>query len=215
MMGDARTSNNGRRALQRFTLPLAAIVLALIGSMMAGCGHSPPTHYVTLSAMPAAGTAPSATAPIPPVQLTAVHIPAELDRREVVTEVSANRVSIDDNTRWDAPLAQTMRRTLAQDLLSRLPAGAFLPPDTPAPPGTRTLVVTVLDTHTDANGTLTFQASWALMSGQPAHVALSRQTTLTSAEPNLDATAQAAALSGILGQLADQIATSVQMLAKD
>lgn len=189
--------------------PLAASVIAVIAAAaLAGCGHSPPTRYVTLNATPA--DAPLATAQIPPVQLTAVHIPAELDRPEVVTQQSPNRISVAESDRWGAPLAQMMRRTLAQDLVTRLPAGTFVLPDAPAPPDTRTLVVTVLDAEADANGTLTLQAAWTLLSGRPARATFARQTTLKAEIENRgDAAAQAAAMSRALGQLADQIATSI------
>ena len=56
-----------------------------------------------------------------------------LDRPEVVTQILPNRLSIDESDRWGAPLAQLMRRTLAQDLTSRLPPGMFIFPDAPAP----------------------------------------------------------------------------------
>lgn len=182
-------------------------LLAILAAAIAGCGHSPPVRYLTLSAEPV--VTPSASTRMQPVQLTAVHIPAELDRLEVVTQSSANQVTVHDTDRWAAPLGQMMRRTLAQDLLTRLPAGNFVLPDAPAPPGTRTLVVTVLNLEADANGTLSLQVSWTLMSGQPAHATLTQQATLTSSMSGHDAAIQAATLSQLLGQLADRIAASV------
>jgi uncharacterized lipoprotein YmbA len=179
----------------------------IMAEAVAGCGHSPPTRYITLSAEPV--VAPSVTSRIQPLQLTAVHIPAELDRLEVVTQASENQLSIDETDRWGAPLGQMMRRTLAQDLLTRLPAGSFVLPDAPAPPGTRALVVTVLNAQADASGIFTLQAAWTLMSGQPSRVTVTQQVTLTKAMASHDAAAQAAALSHVLGQLADRIAASV------
>jgi uncharacterized lipoprotein YmbA len=132
-----------------------------------------------------------------------------LDRPEVVTQILPNRLSIDESDRWGVPLAQLMRRTLAQDLTSRLPPGVFIFPDAPAPPDTRMLVVTVLDAETDASGTGTLQAAWTLQSGQPARATLTQQATLKAALENRGAAAQAAALSRILGALADRIAASV------
>lgn len=182
----------------------AAVMLIMT---MAGCGHSPPVRYITLNAEPVAG--PVVLSPIQPVQLTAVHIPAEFDRPEVVTQASANQLTVHETDRWGAPLGQMMRRALAQDLLTRLPKGAFVAPDAPAPPHTRTLVVTVLSSEADANGTLTLQVVWTLLSGQPPHAAMSQQVTLTSEMNGRDAPAQAAALSHMLGQLADRITASI------
>ncbi|MFP4891830.1 membrane integrity-associated transporter subunit PqiC [Paraburkholderia sp. EG304] len=185
----------------------AAFVVCVAAMTLTGCGHSIPTRYVTLNPMPA--DAPPATAPMQPIQLTAVHIPAVLDRLEVVTLASQNRLTIDDSDRWGAPLAQMMRKTLAQDLLTRLPAGSFVVPDAPAPPGTRRLVVTVLNATANASGTLTLQAEWTLLNGHSDQVPLRQQVTLDSAMDGHDAFAQAAALSRILADLADRIAASV------
>jgi uncharacterized lipoprotein YmbA len=132
-----------------------------------------------------------------------------LDRPEVVAQILPNRLSTDESDRWGAPLAQLMRRTLAQDLTSRLPPGVFIFPDAPEPPDTRMLVVTVLDAETDASGTGTLQAAWTLQSGQPARATLTQQATLKAALENRGAAAQVAALSRILGALADRIAASV------
>src|ERR1700675_1487857 len=132
-----------------------------------------------------------------------------LDRPEVVTQILPNRLSIDESDRWGAPLAQLMRRTLAQDLTSRLPPGVFIFPDAPAPPDTRMLGSTVLGAEADASGTVTLQAAWTLQSGQPARATLTQQATLKAALENRGAAAQTAALSRILGALADRIAASV------
>ncbi|WP_404842404.1 PqiC family protein [Burkholderia vietnamiensis] len=180
---------------------------AVLAAVLAGCGHSPPTRYVALSATPA--TSARADGPIEPVQLTAVHVPAELDRPEVVVQRSANRVWIDEGARWAGPLDRMMRRTLAQDLLTRLPMGAVVLPDAPRPPDTRTLVVTVLDVHADDGGTLTLEAAWTVLAGRPERVSASRETTLTASLTQHGAAAQAAALSAILGRLADQIAAGL------
>ena len=186
---------------------LRAVVLVGIGLGITACGHSAPTRYVTLNATPA--QAPLSTAAMAPVQLSAVHIPAVLDRPEVVTHVAPNRLAIDDNDRWGAPLGQMMRSTLAQDLLPRLPAGTFVFPDAPAPAGTRTLVVTVLDCNASAGGTLTLQVAWTLLAGQPARTTLTQEAALSAPVEGHDAASQAAALSRVLGELADRIAASI------
>ncbi|MCG5075384.1 PqiC family protein [Paraburkholderia sp. RG36] len=180
--------------------------------VLAGCGHSPPTRYVTLSAAP--GEVPGEVAggmrTISPLQLTAVHIPAELDRPEVVTQVAPNRLTIDDNVRWGAPLARMIRRTLAEDLVMRLPAGAFVFPDAPAPAGTRTLIVTVLSAQANAGATLKLEAAWSVLDRkQSGSATLMRQVKLETPIAGNDAVAQAAALSRILGMLADRIVVSV------
>ena len=63
----------------------------------------------------------------------------------------------------------------------------------------------MFDAETDASGTVSSQAAWTLQSGQPASGTLTQQAALE----NLGAAAQAAALSCVLGALADRIAASV------
>ncbi len=195
------------RGRRKATTRLAMAALLGVTVLMAGCGHSPPTHYFALDAVPA--SAPIASGPLPPVQLSAVHIPAMVDRPEVVTRVAPNRLTVGDNDRWGAPLGQMMRGVLAQDLYTRLPAGSFVFPDAPTPPDARKLVVTVLDLNADANGALTLQAAWTLMAGRSGQPVLSRETTLAAHGSGTGAAAQAAALSRAMGELADRISESI------
>ena len=185
-------------------LSAAACVAVLL---LNACAGSPPTRFVTLSAMPA--EAPVAAGPVEPVQLTALHIPAELDRPEVVWQPAPNRFEISDTERWAAPLARTMRLTLARDLETRLPGGDFIPPDLPAPKGTRALVVTIVGIGVPAQGDLTLDASWAIVARNPDRVAAMHHATLRAPMTGTNGAAQAAAISQALGQLADRIAESL------
>ncbi len=184
---------------------LGAVTLAL-----AACGHSPPTRYFSLDAVPPPG-APLATASMTPVQLGAVRVPAALDRPEIVAQDSAHRLTVRENDRWGAPLGQMMRRALAQDLLARLPGGTFVLPDAPAPDGARGIVVTVLDLRANANtdGRLTLEGSWTLTAGQPARAVTTQAVSLSEPMTGSDSTAIADALSRVLGQLADRIALAL------
>lgn len=173
----------------------------------AGCGHSPPTRFFTLDPYPP--EAPAAAAALAPVQLDAVHIPAVLDRSEVVTEIAANRLSVSDLDHWGAPLGDLMRRAMAEDLMSRLPAGAFVPPDAPKPLGVRGLVVTVGRLQADASGRVELQATWSLIGGHPAAALLTRNVELSTTASAGGAEGQAAAISRLLGQLADRIASAL------
>jgi uncharacterized lipoprotein YmbA len=186
-------------------LKRAAGGLALL--LLAGCGHSPPTRFFTLDPAPPSRPATAATA-MAPVQLDAVHIPAALDRPQVVTQLGANRLDVHDFDQWASPLGEMMRRTLAQDLLARLPEGTFILPDAPRPQNIRGLVVNVLQIDAAPGGQVTLQASWTLMEPGAARPALIRNVQLTaSAGPGPQGTA--AAMSQLLGQLADQIVGAV------
>jgi uncharacterized protein len=184
----------------RTTLTLYATLL-----LLAGCGSSPKTNFYTLSVIPGTTGRHSISSP---VQLTAVHLPPALDRRQMVRMSDANSVTISETNRWSAPLDEMVRNVLAQDLVARLPRGRVILPEAPAPAGTRPLVVTIARFGPDAAGEVKLAGSWALLdpsSGQPV---LERDVQLSGGPaPNADATA--AAMSQVMGELADQIASAL------
>ncbi|HEY1927894.1 MAG TPA: PqiC family protein [Caulobacteraceae bacterium] len=187
-------------------LKRAPAVLALL--VLAGCGHSPPTHFYTLDPTPSARPAASAAMATAPIQLDAVHIPPALDRPQVVTQLGANRLDVHDFDQWASPLGEMMRRTLAQDLLTRLPEGEFILPDAPRPQGVRGLVVDVLQIDAAPGGRVTLEASWTLMTSGTNRPVLIRNVQL-SADAGPGPQGTAAAVSQLLGQLADQIVAGV------
>jgi len=185
------------------------LACALALATLAGCGHSPPTRYFSLDAVPPSAPLATAKASMAPVQLGAVRVPASLDRPEIVAQDARYQVSVRDDDHWAAPFAQMMRRTLAQDLLARLPPGSFVLPGAPAPTGARGIVVTVLDLRANANGQMTFEGSWTLTAGEQATTVMTQEVSLTEPLSSSDSTAIAAALSRVLGQLADRIAAAL------
>jgi uncharacterized lipoprotein YmbA len=197
---------------------LALAGLALTGAALSGCGHSAPTRIFTLAAAGPANAPASAYAG-PPFRVDAVRMPAALDRLEVVQQSMAEELRVHDLAHWGAPPGDLARLALTQDLVARLPAGAVIYPDAPKPAGAASLVVDVLAFQRSAQGYV-LDASWTLTPSPPppnegssgqAAAPLRRQLRLT--DPGDagadDAGAEAAALSRLLGQLADAIATGV------
>jgi uncharacterized lipoprotein YmbA len=173
---------------------------------LGGCGHSPPTAFYTLDPIaPAAAPGPGAIAP---VQLTAVHIPAVLDRPELVAQTGPNQVHVSDLDHWAAPLGEMMRRALAQDLMARLPAGSFVPPGAPKPVDGRALVVTVLQLTATPDGRVRMEANWSLLEQGGSAAAVSRNLDL-SAAGGPGAAGEAGGVSRVLADLADRIAADL------
>jgi uncharacterized lipoprotein YmbA len=118
-------------------------------------------------------------------------------------------VKVNDLDHWAAPLGEMMRRTLAQDLMARLPAGSFAPPGAPKPPGARALVVTVLQLTADAGGKVDMQANWSLIPDGASNAGASRNLDL-SASSGPGPEGQAAGMSRILADLAGRIAAGLK-----
>jgi uncharacterized lipoprotein YmbA len=173
--------------------------------LLSGCGSSPTTRFYTLSMVPAATDRRDISGR---VQLAAVHIPPDLDRREMVSMKGENSVEISSTNRWAAELDIMIRNILAEDLEARLPRGKLILPEAPAPDGAGTLVVTLTEFGRDAKGEVKLDGSWSLLSGQTGASILRREFHLNGgAAPGADATA--AAMSRALGELASQMAATL------
>ncbi len=189
--------------------PLAALALCAGVAVLAGCGHSPPTRFYTLDAVASQVAARPYAGP--PLRIGQVLVPPVLDRNEVVQEITAGRLQVDDLDHWGAPLGQLIRTALESDLSARLPAGDFLPGTGAAPDDAGTVVVTVLGVSRTAEG-LSMDVSWTLTRSVKAgpHAPPSRVTTTHGARlasDPVDASPQgyAAGLSQMVGRLADAV----------
>ncbi len=183
------------------------LIPVLLTLTLTACASSPATRFFTLdSVAPAApaGAADTGT----PVKVDAVHIPPALDRDSMVRGESGNQLEISSQDRWAGDLGETIRRVLTQNLQSRLPAGEVIAPESPAPAGARGLVVDILTFQPQAGGEVVLDADWTLLEGTQSNPVLSRSVHLTApAAPS--AQGEAAAMSSLLGQLADSMASEI------
>ena len=177
--------------------------------LTAGCASSPPTRYYTLAPLAASARQPAA-GPSLTLQVAAVHVPALLDRQEMVRERTPERLHVSDRHRWGAPLGSMIRRVLAQDLLARLPGSVLLPPRQVPPASTRVVVLDVLYFAADPSGRVRLQGSWSVFLGNGTRPVLSAPVRLASRRPARTYAAQATAMSRLLGHLAGRIADALR-----
>lgn len=187
---------------------IAKSALALAGVTLCGsCGHSAPTEFLTLQAIPAE------TQPAPiggnPVRVIAVRVPPWLDRLEVAHPTGTPSVVVEDFKRWSAPVGDLALSALTEDLAYRLPGVAVLPARTPPPPATRDLSIDLasLSGHgeaveLDAMATVTDARTGALIMSMPVRV--EAPGTLANA------TGEALALDGLMARLADRLAPELR-----
>jgi hypothetical protein len=170
-------------------LPVAAAAL-----LLCACASSPPTRFYILSDVPGEGTVPAGAGQ---VTITGVTIPGEIDRPQVVRRVAPNQLSVSELDRWAAPLDDTIRRVLADDILRRLP-GAMAEPQ-------RLVSVDVREFYGDASCNVTLRAIWTLK--QAAVQSAEEAIQVPSSGPCPGALAQT--MSTALGQLSDRIIAGV------
>ncbi len=184
---------------------VAALSMVLIE---AACG-SRPTQYYQLSASPPS-TAPQAGSSClrAPLSVQRVSLPETLDRLSIVRAKGPHELAIAGEQRWAAPLDGMVQQVLAQDLQTRLPAGAVLLPGEPAPPsGATALSVSIERFLPDAAGQVELRADWTLTSpGGAVSGARPQSLSTTAGTTTEDAVA---GMSQALGQLAGRIAASL------
>jgi uncharacterized lipoprotein YmbA len=140
--------------------PSIVLILAA-GGLLSACAGANTRFYTLEPSAPAAPT-PQAYAG-PSFRIDAVHIPASLDRPELVRDNGGGRFTVSDNDHWAAPVGELLRRVLTQDLAAQLPAGKVIYPDAPKLPGAGGLVVDVLSVSS-AGDRVVMDASWTLIS---------------------------------------------------
>jgi uncharacterized lipoprotein YmbA len=124
--------------------------------MLAACGHSPETQFLTLDPVP--GT-PAAGHRGTTVRVPSIQVPPELDRVEFARQTGPGQMKVEDLVHWSAPLGMLARNTLILDLAQRLPGGTVLPPDAAVRPGGLRATVAILSfgtAGTDATMTATY-----------------------------------------------------------
>jgi uncharacterized protein len=183
--------------------PIPGLILL---ALLSACASSPPTRFFALDAVEPAA-APSGAAG-DPVKIDAVHIPPALDRSSLVRGESGNQLEISSQDRWAGDLGEMIRRVLTQDLARRLPSGMVIAPESPAPASARGVVVDILTFQPQAGGDVVLDADWTLLQGTQSNPVLRRSEHLT-ATAGPSAQGEAAAMSTLLGQLADHIAAQI------
>jgi uncharacterized lipoprotein YmbA len=186
---------------------LALLVTLIVPLLLAACGHSPETQFLTLDPVPGAPAAAAWRGP--PVRIPSVAVPPALDRVEFTRQTAPGEMKVDDLVHWSAPLGMLARNTLILDLAQRLPAGAVAPPDAPAQPGGLRVTVSILS-FAVTGGVASMEAAYEIAGDDAAAATGPRQwVQLTAASAGAAPLDTARAFSTLLGLLADRMAVDI------
>jgi uncharacterized protein len=178
--------------------------LMAVASLCAGCASSPPVHFYTLDPMDSAH--PSTVARVV-LQVGAVHVPPELDRKTMVSQNAPNTLTVAEQDRWGAPLDQMVRRVLTQDLIRRLPQGEVIAPESTAPAGTKVIALNILRFQREPTGTVVLDGSWSASVAGSDDPGVEHTLALQAPGVQNNSAAQARAMSQLVADLADAIVT--------
>jgi uncharacterized protein len=197
---------------------ISMLLLGLAAAMLAaGCLFSPqpdPSKFFVLAPDVSQGAAVTPTTAGAPHQLIIglgpIKLPEYLDRAEVVTRVTPNRLELSPVDRWAEPLSTDFRQVMAQDLSARL--GTQMITFYPWYRTTHVDYQVEIDVYRferDSQGTATLVAHWQIFDGTGAILYATDSTVTETGQPGEPG---AAALSRALGSLAQQIASAIQSL---
>jgi uncharacterized protein len=174
---------------------------------LAACGHSAPTRYLTLAAVPPAAPVSSDDRRLM-LRTPRVRWPAALDRLEVLRPAGDVRLEADETSRWSAAPGELAAAALMQDLQARLP-GLILAGADAGPEAVEMAVEVLAMTRTEEGYRLTAFATLSGGDRAPRSLFLSVSTPASGQY----AEAQAQAVSRLIGRLADGLAPALAGLS--
>lgn len=195
-----------RPRLRRCTTRAALLLLAAV----AACGHTGPTRYLSLAAIPPAAAPDPARDPVALGRL-AVRWPAAYDRLEVVRPTGDVELQVEELTRWSAAPGELAAAALEQDLQARLPALLLTPAGSPPPPDALNVAVDVIALEL-RDRTYSLTASVAV-DGAAGAAPARRTFTVSAPASGSGAANEAEAVSRLLAQVADRIAPDLAAAA--
>ena len=179
-------------------------IAAFVG--LAGCSSPEPAYY-TLQPVPGAALAGGPAT----VEVRRPGLAGYLDRSDVVLKSADYRLNVNGQLRWAEPLGDMIGRVLAQDLSQRLPGSSVFTESgaISADPQLR-VEVDVLGFDEDSGGTVVLAAEMAVERGTTHKPLATRHVSLTMRPQASGAGSLAAAMSSLLGSLADQVAQDIR-----
>ena len=196
---------------------MRSLACGLLALTLAGCGGgTEPSSYYLLSAMP------TPEAPIRAdmtdqlaVGVGPISLPAYLDRPQLVTRASPNRLNLAEFDRWAEPLRDMFSRTLAEDVSALVGTDlVYVLPRRDAPALDYQVPVEVFRFDRDAEGQVKLLARWSIFHDEPSEPLLVRRLLIREpTPPESGAEEIIVALSRAVETLAREIARDLQGLA--
>jgi uncharacterized lipoprotein YmbA len=192
---------------------VAIAACAALATLLGGCSSAPATRFYTLDpvAAPARPQEAAARAAKPlTIVVTDVRLPQYLDRPQIVTRGSDQRLNFAEYEHWGGSLRDEMIRILAENLGRLLPNDRVIAAPHPVPlqPDYR-LALEVQRFERDADGRVRLVARWWLTRGADLAPLASPEATLAAAAGGSSTDALVQSMSAVYGELAQAIARSL------
>ena len=191
------------------------LMLASAGLVAAGCAQSKPSNFYTLSSLRGQGQGPGKSGPGPAVGVGPITLPPYLDRPQIVTRSSANKLELAEFHKWAESLKDIFSRTMADNLgallgtdqVAVLPRRRNLPTD-------YQVEIDVTQFDTTIGGQTLLAARWTLFGKDGERPLVTKESAITSSTTTpKDYESVVAAMSQAVEQLSQEIAQAIKARA--
>lgn len=196
---------------------LRSLAFGLTAMSLASCAGSEPSNYYLLSTLPAPETPIRSTSSGQlAIGVGPVTLPAYLDRPQLVTRPSANRLDLAEFDRWAEPLQDMFSRTLVENLSALLATDLVYDlPRRPVPEPDYQVAVEVWRFDRDVGGEAELLARWTILTGAETAALVIRKSLITEpVPPGSGAEEVIAAMSRTVEMLSREIARDIEGIAE-
>jgi len=181
---------------------------------LAGCtGKSPKSDFYTLGTTPATGPAAQLSVDLA-IAVGPVTIPAELDRKQIVTRDGDNRVKVAELSRWAGPLQDNITAVLTANLAARLGIDKVAPHYRESLfPFTHQVVLNINRFDGHPQGDVLLDVTWSIKQNGQSVPLVIQHTEIRTPVTSPDYNGLVAAQSKALADLSDQFAAALGQLA--
>lgn len=182
-----------------------------------GCASSPPPRFYTLNSLQEGGIGPRESSSDQGLVIVVgpIQFPEYLDRAEVVTRSSGNKIMVSDFDLWAGSLPEDFSRTLAENLSVLLATeSVFVYPR--LRPGLAKFQITLDVIRFDGSlgGDVSLIVRWAILEGKERKVVSLRKSVIIEPSGGKGYEGMVAADSRALEKLSREMADAIKALAK-
>ncbi len=200
---------------------MRVLVLAFTVIFLVGCGTSkaPATRFYVLTSLDPGVpfvTEPHLKAPLA-VEVSSLHLPQYLERPQIVTRSTENRIELAEFHQWGGNLRKNMMRVLARNLSQLLatPQISIFPHSPQAAPDFR-VDLEIMKFERDPQGKVQLSAQWRVSGSGDRKALITQFTDLESppVETGHDLEPTVSAMSALWGELSQEIGRVLLQLAR-
>lgn len=194
-------------------MPAARILLGLLlGAILAGCAQTQPTNLYMLSALAAPSSQATGTKQ-PIIGIGPVTAPAYLDRPQIVSRASPNKLEVGEFDRWAEPFETLLARVLSENLSILLNSDAvFTLPRRRLSEVDIQVELEIFRFDADPDGTVHLTGRWAVYTKGGKTLAAASKSTIRETVQGAGYEAVAVAMSRALEELSHEIAAVLKPL---